>query len=529
MTRDLDWPAVDTQFRELAAAETILDEGYGPDSTYARERLWYNPLAPALVAAGSRISGVAPRVIVARSGPYLNLLAPLALFLLIATVFDRYAALAGVAAFVFFTGSAFPFYYAATYSPWFAPENFGQAILYVGLLAAGEAFARQFSARRAAWLGLLLGLTFLAHTAPALLLGGTMLILAAWHIASTGRWRDSALSLGLSLAIAFVVALPFAAEILWHYRLHILNPYPALSPSDLMDLNALPGTMLKLATLPALAGIAAVARRVMTARADRGLRLLLAWIAATLFFLGAHVAMRLAARAGVVVPSIVPPFHFLFYAAALVSVGIGVAVRDASIAILDRFAAPAPHGEKLDWRAGLVVSLATGLLVAAYYPKYLARADFTALREQAVTMNRVFPTDAYDWIRANTPVDAVFLCTDRESLYVVSPAGRKVVATNRYFSSPYVDWVLRDRDRTEMFSRLEAHDVEGFRRLAQVYGVAFIVVPEQMPSDFWLRISGLSPDDVPPLRVIDIAPLGGFQVVFRGATVAIVAVSSPRS
>jgi hypothetical protein len=144
-------------------------------------------------------------------------------------------------------------------------------------------------------------------------------------------------------------------------------------------------------------------------------------------------------------------------------------------------------------------------------------------------MNASMPADAYAWIRSHTSPEDVFLCTDDQSLYVVSPAGRKVVATNRYFSSPYVDWVSRDKDRAEMYARLRQGDAVGFRSLAGRYDVGYIVLPERAPSEFWLKVSGLYRRDIPPLHADDLTGLPGFRLVFRGPGVAIVAVNSRRS
>ena len=39
LTSDLDWPAFETQSREVAFAQTLLDEGFGPDFSYQGEYL----------------------------------------------------------------------------------------------------------------------------------------------------------------------------------------------------------------------------------------------------------------------------------------------------------------------------------------------------------------------------------------------------------------------------------------------------------------------------------------------------------
>ncbi|HEY7171213.1 MAG TPA: hypothetical protein VH417_10235 [Vicinamibacterales bacterium] len=529
MVSDLEWPGLDTQYRELAAAQTMLDEGYGPDSAYRQERVWYNPMAPWVISGLTRLTGAAPRTIVARSGPWINLLAPAALFLIIALVFDLVTAVAGTAAFVFIIGAAFPFYYAATYSPWFGPENFGQALFYLGLLVALTAFEREFAIGRALVLGVALGLTFLTHTAPALVLGCCMVALAFWQGRTSGRWRDAAGTLFGALAVAFAVSLPFGIQILFHYRLKVVNAFPGLSPSDFLDLNELPHVIRATATLPALAGVVALVWRLGRRPSDRGTRLVLVWGGVVSVFLAAHVVAMLAERAGLNVPAIVPAFHFFYYLMPLVALGFGLAVRDLSALAIGwigrrrgRWAVAAN-----DWRSAVGAALATALIVGLYFPQYLRRPDFHEMRDRAARMNREMPAAAYDWIRTQTDPQAVFLCSDDLSLYVVSPAGRKVVATNRYFSSPYVAWEQRDRDRAEMFGRLAAGDLAGFRALAERYQVAYLMLPEQAPSDFWLRVSGMVRADVPRLRAGDLAAQPGFDLAFRGAGVAIVAVRYP--
>jgi hypothetical protein len=528
---DFSWPALDTQYRELAAAQTILDDRYGPDSTYRGERVWYNPMAPWIVAGLARVSDVPAPAVVARAGPWLNLLAPMAFFTMVALLFDVYAALGATAAFIFITGTAFPFYYAATYSPWFGPENFGQAFLYCALIVAVAAFDRPFAVPRAALLGILLGVTFLTHTAPALVLGCCMVALAAWQWRSSRSISAPFATLATALTVAFVVALPFGIEILWHYRLKIVNAYPGMSPSDLLDLNELPQVARAAVSVPVVAGALALAYRALRDRRGMGTRLSIAWGGVCVVFLGAHILALLAEKAGMRMPSVVPAFHFFYYLMALLSVGVGLAVRDLSAAgvrWMDR-RQPTPSEGTPDWRVTACAGLATFALVAAYYPQYSRRPDFTELREHAAMMNREVPADAYAWIRAHTRPDDVFLCTDDQSLYVVAPAGRKVVATNRYFSSPYVDWASRDHDRAEMFARLEARDVAGFGRVSERYGVRYVIVAERPPTADWLKASGLYPRDIPSIRAGDLLSLPGFELAFRGSSVAIFAVPDRRS
>lgn len=514
VVRDLSWPGPDIQFREAAAAQTILDEGYGPDATYLHEHVWYNPMAAWFAAAASRVSGAAVPLVVARAGPYVNLAAPVSLFVLVAVTVDVFAAIGAVAAFIFLIGTGFPFYYSATYSPWFAPENFGQAVLYLSLAVAYRAWRHDTSAFWCAACGALLGITFLVHTAPAIVGGLTIVSFAALQTRHEGRPRQGLTGIAVALAVAFLVSLPFGFEILWHYHLKIVNQFPSQSPSDLLDLNELPGLLRMLATVPtavAAAGLAARAAR----RRDRGVRLLCAWFAAVALLLGAHIARLVLGKAGIHLPAVIPPFHFFFYLMAIAAVGFGIGVRDGSHAAVSWLL----QKRRLDVRqagllSGTIACVVSLFCVAASYGRYRERVDFTVLRREAVAMNQQYPADLLQWIRLHTSPDDVFLCTDDASLYIVTPAGRKVVATNRYFSNPYVDWASREADRRSMFEALERGDLEKFARLARTYDVRFVVLSRDR-SEFWLKAAGLRRSDLPDVEPGALSRLPGFTLAFR--------------
>ena len=258
VVHNLVWPGFDVQFRELASAQTLLDEGYGPDADYIHEHVWYNPMTAWIIAAATRLSGATAPTVVNRLGPYVNLAAPAALFLLTAVLFDGFAAVAAMAAFVFFVGTEFPFYYSASYSPWFAPESFGQAWLYLLLAALCRAFRPAASLVWSVACGVLLGLTFLTHTAPALLGGAAIVSLGVLEMRRVGGWRQSLTRVAVALAVAFMVSLPFDFEILWRYHLKIINQFPSQSPSELLDLNELP-LLARTIALPTIVAAIAIA------------------------------------------------------------------------------------------------------------------------------------------------------------------------------------------------------------------------------------------------------------------------------
>jgi len=520
VVRDVVWPGFDVQYRELASAQTLLDEGYGPDSTYSREHAWYNPMTAWIIAGASRATGMPAPTVVNRLGPYVNLTAPVALFVMTAVLFDGVVAVAALAAFIFLVGTEFPFYYSAAYSPWFAPESFGQAPLYLLLAAVCRAFRPGSSLGWSVACGVLLGVTFLTHTAPALLGGAVIVLVGAFEMRRLGGPRESLPRSAVALAVALAVSLPFAFEILWRYHLKIVNELPSASPSNLLDLNELPSLARTIALPVAVAAVALGLRAAR--RLNREMRVMLAFAAVVVLLLAAHVARLLLGKVGIHLPPVVPALHFFFYLMTLVAVGVGVAIADASGAVVRRLgwgSATADGG----FAAGLVACAVTVVLVGVAYPRYLQRRDFTDTKSEATELSERFPADVVAWIRANSDPEDVFLCTDDASLYVVPPAGRKVVATNRYFSNPYVDWKGRDAARARMFELLKRQDVAGFRAAAAQYGVRFVLLTRDRSRE-WLRPSGLRPRDLPELEADGLKGLPAFALAFQNERFAIFAV-----
>jgi hypothetical protein len=128
----------------------------------------------------------------------------------------------------------------------------------------------------------------------------------------------------------------------------------------------------------------------------------------------------------------------------------------------------------------VLVSALVVALVALHYPSYRERPDFTLSRRKAERfLKRNDRLAAHDWIARNTPPDAVFLCEDDLSLYVVGPAGRKVVAADRFFSNPYLDWNYRNRRRNRMLRCLADENERCFRDLASRHEVAYVLVESE--------------------------------------------------
>ena len=213
-------------------AQAVLDHRYGTDHLYLGETFWFNPLVSVIIGALSRAADVSPVVVVTHAGPYLNMFAPLAFYFLVAYLFDRGVALVAAVAFLFAPIGDAPSWAAATYSPWLLTQNCVQTFFYLTLAA----YLKALELNRRTWfvlVGLLLGITFLGHTAPAIILGFVM-VLGTFKRCVQQTKTDGLSSAGLRevnnlvviLSVAFVVSLPFTFSILGRYHLAIVNHAP---------------------------------------------------------------------------------------------------------------------------------------------------------------------------------------------------------------------------------------------------------------------------------------------------------------
>jgi len=481
-TRDLPWPGDPDFARDIASAEAIASRHPLADPFYRGEWAWYNPLAPSLVAGIAVTTGSPIPVVYARAGAWLNLAAPIAIFCLAACWWGRFAAVATLIAFLFLIPGDAPAWIAATYSPWLLPMHVGQAFCYAGLLAIAAAFGRGTTARFAL-AGVAIGVTFLTHAAPALILAGAMgieTIRRVWIASGPERRQQLARTLVAGMA-ALIVAAPFLVSIVWHYRLNVRNPAPMAF--------VLPGleaeqtwTFVRQYLPPTAHGLVAAAGFVLLVRRRHELHarlLLAATLTSVALFVQSEVAQSAWATA-MGVRSIVPGHHFVYYLRAFEALAFGVGLQG----IARWLAAVLP--ESLG--AGRPRVAMTGLLtvVAAtaiwQYPSYARLPDF--VYERRVAERNFADADLramYDWLRRDTSPGDVVLAPLNTGQYVVGVAGRKVVAVDKLFSNPYVDWGERARDRDELDALFTRGDWTSFLNLAAKYRVRFVVRRGALP------------------------------------------------
>lgn len=433
--RGLEWPYDGDHYRDVAQAQTARNGHPLSDPHYPGEWVWYNPLVPWIVAAGSAITRATPLVFHVQSGPWLNLLAPVSFYVLGVTIAGKGAALAGLIIFLFFNCRNDPALTCPTYSSWLFVATFAQGLFFTTLLVMTRSAARPSDAKAAA-VGVLAGLTFLAHTGPALVLGGIALL--------TMRWR----ALLVSGLVALLVASPFLYGIAWHYRLAVLNPVPMVWPWPPVTLHGFPGTLRANVALIVAALIGAI---VVTHKMAR------LWLIVSLVF----TVYGLSRDALPWLPPVVPTFHFWRYSMAAFTLLAGAAAWKVCELSARRYAVP--------MAAAIVVAA-----VAYALPQYRSRFDFTYGRSISETRD---PTHARvtKFLQTSIPETAVVLGSRGASLQIIGPAGRKVVAVNASWSNPYVENAARVRDREAMLEALKAHDTRRFTDLADAYHVTHVV------------------------------------------------------
>ena len=453
-TSNLSAPHDWDHFRDIALAQTVRDGAPLSDQYYRDEWIWYNPLLPWTLALGSAMTGTSVEVFHVRAGPWLNLLGPLAFYLLGIRWIGRSAAFIALAVYLFFAIGNGPGWAYATYSPWLYSNDFAEGIFFAAALALQVASDRP-TVTRTVCAGALIGLTFLAHTAPALIL----VIMACAAFAR--RW-PMLLTTG---AVAFAVASPFLYSIGLQYNLRVVNTTPLSWVWDVFTLATLPQFLRDNAILIGLAAFGAV---ITTSR------LLLVWVAAATVLLLYAVSST---------APVVPAFHFWKWATAAMALLAGTTLAWLCSsrpvppwAVMRQSPSPPPRGRNL---IAIALTLAA---VVWHWPVYVNRGDFSPERTH-FGGNHV---DAVRFLREITGPNDVVLGDTGAVLTVIGPAGRKTVAPDAYLANPYVAYSPRARARDGMLAAIGAGDVRTYSDLASRYNVtaAVSIGPEACAAAF---------------------------------------------
>jgi hypothetical protein len=460
------------QFRDIAGAQAAADGRYLADPFYAGETIWYNPLLPWTVAGVSRLRSVNVAKAFVQAGPFLNLLAPIGMFVMVTILFGPWPALLAVISLLYLAPHDDPSWANPSYSPWLFVSTFTSGLFYLAVTVTDVAIRR---GTRAWWCsaGIALGVVFMAHTAPALILG--LMVLANVMTARAGQTGGSRASRLLALVLCFGAAVIVSAPLLWsivgRYGLHIVNPEPAAWRWPALDsVSLVLHRSVGVSALLPVIGLIVTARR---AGYHVEARVMVAWVAAALGLFGYGYVAR---APGTFLPSLpVPGFHFFFYlrAAGHVLVALGVwEILTTAAARVDRLASASIQALVAS-AAGVAAITAAGLGWHAYRDGRPFTAENGAARQMTFSQ---FESGLTSRLRGETPPGAVVLASPEYSLTEVAPSGRSVVAVPAAFSNPYVPFEPRTRDRDRLLAALMARDSRTFVALARARGVTHVVL-----------------------------------------------------
>jgi hypothetical protein len=475
-------------FREVAYAQSIADGRLFDDPFYRGKTIWYNPLFAATIALVSRITALDVPVALVQGGPALSAAVQVAFFAAAICLLGPWPAVIALVALLFVPPYEFSWATPAV-TPWLFPSTFAAFFFYIGLLACWMAIPRNTPIWWIA-VGVVLGIVFLAHTAPAVILG--LLAIASVHVANRTETlfsRRRVANVAMIMGAALVVSAPFVYSIVFVYRLHIVDTEvlnwvaPHLSVaragSLLYESWVSPLGVLRLIGVIALIRSAfAKATADRRESVDRGAFLVVGWCAAaTVFFCYGWLQQLVHFRG---VPSFIPQHEFYFH---LRAVGYMLAGAGGWV-VVTTVASGASRILPSQWRlryreaiVGALVLLAVYATVRATYDGFQGKADFQEYRREALAATAQFAeTRLLQRLRTETPPDAVVLATAEDSLYRVAPAGRAVVAIPASQSNPYITQGGRDHDQKEMLKAVLTGDSATLHTLANTYGVTHIVL-----------------------------------------------------
>ncbi len=530
-TAELDWPHYHDAWRDIAIAQSILDGRYPEDPILLGETLWYNPLVGAMVAAVSRITGLPPYLVDTRLGAYVNVLIPISFFILLACLFDPWVALAALVFFL--AGNSRDQNYGAwfvtlTYSPLLWSPTFAQALFFMTLLLYWK--ARR--ANRYVWYaatGVLWGVTFIAHTAPAILLGCTFALMIFIRpgrsiktqtpddIAAPGETQGGVpgtrrlAQFLLASAVAFLISLPYTYSILIHYQFRMRNIRPTLYVDPALALSNLPHFLTECASISTAIAVLGLVFMLFRERKRVATWLVACWLFSVLAFLvQLYLSQAMKQAWGVELRQLVPGHHFLISLAALKALLFGFGLVTLSRAAETRMRAiwkkaPVKEGQDEGLREiplspfspsrnafGITPLAAIIVTCAVLYPSYPTRQQFKRAYDGGWQHTCFFEDrkKAYLWILDHTSPADVFLCDELLANRIVMPAARKVVVTIDVFFNPYVEFNSRRDDKLAMFKALDARDGPTFRALASKYHVTYLLMTDQaiVEKNNWLNV-----------------------------------------
>jgi hypothetical protein len=440
--------------RDLGFIQGFLDGNWFGDPVTSGAWRWYPPLVHGLAAAVVGLLHLPLLVVWLHAGAVLNVLSPLMFAVMNRRLIGAWPAAAATAVFVLFDSVVMAGDAVAGYTPWTLTPALGWPLFFSAVWFVVGRLERLLW-RDAVLVGSVLGLVFLAHTVPAVLL--SCIVVAVVVVNHGWRWRVAAW-VAVVAVVELAWAAPFLLPLAVAYHLHIAN----LSPGAWVH----PALSDPLVLLPNALGVVAagwlVWRREWLRLPRASMAALGAWIGACVVFLVRHYGCASGAG-GACGVFVVSAHHYHVYLQAAWASVLGLALVRV--------------WEMRVWPGLVVLAGVAGLL--GFFGK---AEDWELLRLGSTRVELVMDREAYGWILAQTRPDDLFV-TELPSegadmgpgAATVIAAGRRLVAGPALHSNPYVVWEPREVRRVGFLR--DGADLCPLVREAGA-GTAFFLLPE---------------------------------------------------
>ncbi len=505
-------PDVDS-YRDIGYAQAFLDGNPLGDPTHIGEWRFYPPLLVWLRALLFRISGATdlPAFWV-QTGPWLNLLVPLVFFGMARQLASGSAAAAALATAVLVLWNAAwgkP-HTSGGYTPWPSGPVLA-TVIFFGTVWLIRARVEAAHWRDAVLTGACVGLAFLAHVVPAVVL--TAIVTVAAFVAQGLRAR-TLLWLAVVAVVQMAVMSPYLLPVLFAYpggTIH--SSYEWVETSFLPVPRAMAKVIVANAPGVTSAVLAFFLRRAMPF-GTLSAAILAAWIGTCGVFLLRHYGCAIVSALGWEQPRachvfVVAVHHYHLYlqlawACLIGFVGWGLVRlwprrRDGTLSA-PRIAVAAILGSAVLVFAGKDFLDRGSPDAALRPPEYWFMDDrrFDARsREAALQRAEYWFVDlgVYQWVLRNTRPGALFAVEIEgdwrsPAAFAVMAAGRGLVAAPELFSHPYLDWRAREALRRSLIvavTRSEAEPVPCEMARAGLWFVLTadsVVVPDRAEAQF---------------------------------------------
>ena len=417
--------------RDLGFIQGVRDGDWFHDPTTGGALRWYPPLLHDLAALLTGALRLPLFDTWLHAGAVLNLLTPLSFYWMNRCLIGLWPAATATVLLVLFGGVLLPSDAVTGYTPWTLTPALAWPMFFVSVRLIATAVERCTIAG-AVLVGSCIGVVFLAHTVPAVLLAGMTTVAA--RVVQGKRWL-TLLWLACAAAVALAWAAPFLLPLVVTYRLHIANAVPGswVHPVLSQPLTLVPNL------LGVVAAIWLLTQRIWLPLPRGTIALFAAWITLCLIPLGRHYACD-GRTDGVCGVFVVAVHHYLAY------------LQPAWASLIEVALVRLTNGRVPTALLGLAIA-ACGIAAVLFMS---APEDQSLRRLGSIHPELVLDRAAYAWILANTRPEDLFVTELPPNPADMGPgaatvmaAGRRLVAPPEMHSNPYVAWEPRNARRLE--------------------------------------------------------------------------------